>query len=120
MQACPGLASEISNDPQGLLVKDRILYWVKKALLELRENNTSQLIAFLGCTHYALRESLFKSAFTNTGFTKARIINPNLHAAKYLVQKTLQSWEYSKSKTTDIAIQFISPYKVPDLSLIHI
>ena len=31
-QSCPNLANEISNDQEGLKVKKRIKYWVKKSL----------------------------------------------------------------------------------------
>lgn len=112
-QACPDLANEISNDPEGSKVNKSIQHWVKKALLQLPEKTSDQLIVFLGCTHYGYRENLFHHAFVQEGYSNITLLNPN-HAAAEKLKKSVMNVEQSyPSVKNNFSIEFVTPYEIP-------
>lgn len=117
-QACPELATQISNDPEGSFVAERIRYWVQQALSQLAADNSGPLHVFLGCTHYAYRESLFRMSFIQEGYSQISILNPNLAAANSLGKIVLQNQGLEKSHATGISLEFLTPYAIPQQEVI--
>ncbi len=113
-QACPELATQISNDPEGSFVAARIRHWVQQALRQLTADNSGPLLVFLGCTHYAYREELFRKSFMQEGYSQISILNPNLATAKSLRNIVLQGQVTDKNPSADISLEFLSPYTIPE------
>ncbi len=113
-QACPELATQISNDPEGSKVAEHIHHWVQQALRKLPSDYAAPLIVYLGCTHYSYRESLFHDAFLQEGFSEITLLNPNLAAAEYLAKIILQDQESVTIQPQDISLEFITPYAIPE------
>ncbi|MBL4825245.1 MAG: aspartate/glutamate racemase family protein [SAR324 cluster bacterium] len=113
-QACPELATQISNDPEGSKVAESIRHWVRQALQKLTADSNSPLIAYLGCTHYSYRESLFQDAFIQEGFSNITLLNPNLAAAEYLYKIVLQNQDSATILSKDISLSFSTPYPIPE------
>jgi len=113
-QACPNLANEISNDPEGSKVEKRIKYWVQKSLQQLLENTTDHLILLLGCTHYSYYENIFKMVFKNNGFSKITLLNPNYAAAEILKKYVLNDQSANTDLTNNISIDLLTPYEIPE------
>ena len=119
-QACPELATQISNDPEGSFVEDRIRHWVHQALSQLAADSSGPLLVFLGCTHYAYRESLFRMSFKNEGCNQISMLNPNLAAANSLLKIALQGQRKDKNQSMEIPLEFLSPYVIPEQEIITI
>ena len=117
-QACPELATQISNDPAGSFVKDRIRHWVHQALSQLPADNSGPLLVFLGCTHYAYREGLFRKYFIQEGFSQISMLNPNIAAADSLRKIVLQGQRSDKNQSMEISLEFLSPYVIPEQEII--
>ncbi len=117
-QACPELATQISNDSEGSFVAERIRYWVQQALSQFSADNPRPLLVFLGCTHYAYRESLFRKSFIQEGYSQISILNPNLAAANSLGKIVLQDQGTDKSQSTGISLEFLTPYAIPQQEII--
>ena len=113
-QACPELATQISNDPEGSKVAEHIHHWVQQALRKLPSDYAAPLIVYLGCTHYSYRESLFRDAFLQEGFSEITLLNPNLAAAESLAKIILQDQESVTIQPQDISLEFITPYAIPE------
>ena len=113
-QSCPDLASEISNDPEGIKVYESIQHWVKKALLQLQQNISDHLIVFLGCTHYSYRENLFHQAFIQEGFSNITMLNPNHAAAEKLQKSIMDAKQSDQSKKNKFTVDFVTPYEIPE------
>lgn len=118
IQACPELATQISNDPEGSFVAKRIRYWVQQALSQLAADISGPLLVFLGCTHYAYRENLFRKSFILEGYSQISILNPNLVAANSLSKIVLQDQGTDKSQSTGISLEFLTPYVIPQEEII--
>jgi glutamate racemase len=118
IQACPELATQISNDPEGSFVVKRIRYWVQQALSQLAADNSGPFLVFLGCTHYAYRENLFRKSFILEGYSQISILNPNLVAANSLSKIVLQDQGTDKSQSTGISLEFLTPYVIPQEEII--
>lgn len=112
-QACPDLANQISNDSEGTFVAERIRYWVKQALNQIAANNSGTLLVFLGCTHYAYRESFFRKSLLQEGYSQISILNPNLAAANSLGKIVLEDQDPEISQSTGIYLEFLTPYAIP-------
>ncbi|MGK5091642.1 hypothetical protein WDW89_06435 [Deltaproteobacteria bacterium TL4] len=111
-EACPGLATMISNDLSGVKVYECILAHVQNALQRVPLSKNCQLLILLGCTHYGYRADLFKKACSELGYPHTTLINPNQYAAKKLTQSL--DTEYRLSTTqSEISVEFISPYRLP-------
>ena len=134
-QALPGLASMISNDPEGKQVLQAISIFVKKALLQMVQPGKA-LYAFLGCTHYGFQAKLFEKAFQALGY-QVLILNPN-EAASQQITTQIASQEIGRGdasapvhssrqiKTHEMlqkkidpqlsifSLEFISRYALPD------
>ena len=82
-QACPGLATLISNDYEGFKVSKLIHKFVKKTVDNIPDKE-APLTVFLGCTHYVYRENFFYDSFSLEGYNNINIINPNLASAFFL------------------------------------
>ena len=113
-QACPDLANQISNDPDGLKVADNIKHWVRQALLKLPVDSSHELIIYLGCTHYSYREKLFQTAFDNEGYKKLALVNPNLDAAQAIFKYILKYKGSSTIQPKEISLDFVTPYAIPE------
>ena len=104
-QACPQLATEISNDLTGTQVQLRIQYYCDLAFAQVRQ--PTWFYPILGCTHYGLRENMFQHAFAQYDIP-FEIMNPNeslaLESLMWLKQqKTVESNE-------KISIRFLSKF----------
>ena len=113
-QPCPGLASMISSDLEKKVVQDEVFECCKQALAcsesALHQNPNEGPIVFLGCTHFSFRSDCFKEAFAELGFPEISLLDPVPEAANKLIQEhRLQKQEGG------IQIQFISPYRLPEL-----
>ena len=117
-QACPELATQISNDPEGSFVAARIRYWVQQALSQLTVDNSVPLLLFLGCTHYAYREELFRISFKEEGYSHISILNPNHATAESLRNIVLQDQVTDNNQLADISLEFLSPYTIPEQEII--
>ena len=113
-QACPELATQISNDPEGSFAAQRIHHWVQQALSQLAPDTSGPLLVFLGCTHYAYRESFFRKSFIQEGYSQITILNPNLPAADSLRNIVLQDQGGDKIQSHDISLEFLTPYAIPE------
>ena len=118
IQACPELATQISNDPEGSFVAERIRYWVQQALSQLAADNSGPLLVFLGCTHYAYCESLFRKSFIQEGYNQIYILNPNLAAANSLGKIVLQDQGPDRSQSKGISLEFLTPYAIPQQEIL--
>ena len=112
-QACPNLASKISNDFEGAEVSKLIHKFVKKTLRNI-PNDKIPLIVFLGCTHYIYRENLFYHSFSLEGFKNINILNPNFASALYLRDLVFLEKKKLKLERNKISLEFITPYAIPE------
>ena len=117
-QSCPNLANEISNDPEGSKVRERIQYWVKKSLQQVQRKTTDHLMLFLGCTHYSYHEKMFKMAFIKEGFSKITVLNPNYAAAEKLKNYVLNDQSKISVLKNCFSINFLTPYAIPEQEII--
>ena len=117
-QSCPNLANEISNDPDGFIVRKRIKYWVKYSLQKFKVTTSDHLIIYLGCTHYGYHEDMFRLAFANEGFNKITVINPNYTAAAILKNYVLNNRIKNSVFKKKFFINFLSPYAIPENEII--
>ncbi|MBC8259866.1 MAG: aspartate/glutamate racemase family protein [SAR324 cluster bacterium] len=114
VQACPELATQISNDHDGSIVTAKIKHWVTTALQNIPPDSVLPQFAFLACTHYAFRENLFKKAFEQAGLSKISFLNPNQAAAEYLVKLVKRARDFKSSESPDISVEFVTPYEIPE------
>ncbi len=116
-QPCTGLATMISNDPNGNEVYQTIKHFVAMALLQ-RSEAFDPLYAFLGCTHYGYRKALFEQAFEELGLESVIVLNPNEHAYPLLIPPDLTPLELYESDEPPpplhLSIEFVSRYPLPE------
>lgn len=74
--AAPGLATLISNDPEGDQVECRI-----KEVFPAYEPNDQEVGLFLGCTHYGFRSDRFEKVAGSLGL-KGRLLDPTSEMAR--------------------------------------
>ena len=117
-QACPELATQISNDPGGSYAAERIGHWVQHALSQLTANRSTPLLVFLGCTHYAYRESLFRKSFLEEGYSQITLLNPNLAAADSLLKIVQYYQGANENNLNEIPLEFVTPYSIPEQEII--
>ncbi|MEC9171065.1 MAG: hypothetical protein VYC97_00565, partial [SAR324 cluster bacterium] len=67
-------------------------------------------IVFLGCTHYSFRAALFVEAFSELGFPRVTLLDPVPASAMSLAQD-----QFFSEGTNGIRIEFISPYRLPEV-----
>jgi len=111
-QACPELATNISNDFEGVKVSRLIKKFVKNTLKNIN-NVETYLIVFLACTHYTYRELFFYNSFSLEGYKNINIISPNFASALFLRDFILLEKKDLNIKTSEISLEFISPYSIP-------
>jgi len=113
-QPCPGLANKISSNLEEKAVYSQIKECCQKALesaeSHFRFNPHQHPIVFLGCTHYSFRADLFVEAFSDLGFPKITLLDPVPASALSLAQD-----HFFPEGTDGIRIEFISPYRLPDV-----
>ena len=113
-QPCPGLANKISSKLEEKAVYSQIKECCQKALesaeSNFRFNPHQHPIVFLGCTHYSFRADLFVEAFSDLGFPKITLLDPVPASALSLAQD-----HFFPEGTDGIRIEFISPYRLPDV-----
>jgi glutamate racemase len=107
-QACPGLPDAISNDGSGLLASQLLRKFVPAAL-EQFDSSLSNVVAFLGCTHYGFQAGQFKRVLQEL-VPKAQVLNPNQGAVDTI---------FSRLKTEpghgSLTVKFITRYAIPDV-----
>ncbi len=111
-QACPELATKISNDYKGDNVSRLIHKFVKKSLNNI-QNNETPLIIFLGCTHYGYREIFFHNSFIREQYKNFNIINPNFDSALFLRDFVLLKKKEVIFGQNEVYLKFVSPYPIP-------
>ena len=113
-QPCPGLANKISSNLEEKAVYSQIKECCQKALesaeSHFRFNPHQHPIVFLGCTHYSFRADLFVEAFSDLGFPRITLLDPVPASALSLAQD-----HFFPEGTDGIRIEFISPYRLPDV-----
>lgn len=113
-QPCPGLANKISSNLEEKAVYSQIKECCQKALesaeSHFRFNPHQHPIVFLGCTHYSFRADLFVEAFSELGFPRITLLDPVPASALSLAQD-----HFFPEGTDGIRIEFISPYRLPDV-----
>ena len=111
---CPGLANQISSKLEERAIFAGIIECCKKALesaeSNFRFNPHQHPIVFLGCTHYSFRADLFVEAFSELGFSRVTLLDPVPASGMSLAQN-----HFISEGTDGIRIEFISPYKLPDV-----
>ena len=113
-QPCPGLANQISSKLEERAIFEEIMECCQKAL-ESAENHLNfsshqDPIVFLGCTHYSFRADLFVEAFSELGFPRITLLDPVPASAMSLAQD-----QFLSEGTDRIRIEFVSPYRLPDV-----
>ena len=113
-QPCPGLANQISSKLEERAIFAEIMECCQKALesaeSDLKFNSHQDPIVFLGCTHYSFRADLFVEAFSELGFPRVTLLDPVPASALSLAQD-----HFCSEGTDGIRIEFISPYRLPDV-----
>ena len=113
-QPCPGLANQISSKLEERTIFAEIMECCQKALesaeSNFRFNPHQHPIVFLGCTHYSFRADLFVEAFSDLGFPKITLLDPVPASAMSLAQD-----QFFFEGIGRIRIEFISPYRLPDV-----
>lgn len=107
-QACPGLPDAISNDGSGLLASQLLRKYVPAAL-EQFDNTPSNVVAFLGCTHYGYQADQFKKSL-QAFVPNAQVLNPNRGAVD-----TIFSRFQTEPGHGSITVEFITRYAIPDV-----
>ncbi|MDX2427646.1 MAG: aspartate/glutamate racemase family protein [Xanthomonadales bacterium] len=109
-QACPGLPDAISNDGSGLLASQMLRKFVPAAL-EQFDSTPSNVVAFLGCTHYGYQAGQFKKAL-QAFVPYAQVLNPNQGAVDAI---------FSRFKTEpghgSLTVKFITRYAIPEVAI---
>ena len=83
---------------------------LESAESDLKFNSHQNPIVFLGCTHYSFRAALFVEAFSELGFPRVTLLDPVPASALSLAQDP-----FCFEGTGRIRIEFISPYRLPDV-----
>jgi glutamate racemase len=113
-QPCPGLANQISSKLEERAIFAEIMECCQKALesaeSDLKFNSHQNPIVFLGCTHYSFRAALFVEAFAELGFPRVTLLDPVPASALSMAQDP-----FCSEGTDGIRIEFISPYRLPDV-----
>ncbi len=124
-RALPGVATMISNDPEGKQVYQTITNFIKIALAQM-SRPFKPLYAFLGCTHYGYQAKLFEKAFQELG-RQAVILDPNEAACRQIMAQmpyypspspslkgrgNLSSEEHAPL-AGNFSVEFISRYALP-------
>ena len=107
-QACPGLPDAISNDGSGLLASQLLRKYVPAAL-EQFDSTPSNVMAFLGCTHYGYQADQFKKSL-QAFVPNAQVLNPNRGAVD-----TIFSRFQTEPGHGSITVEFITRYAIPDV-----
>jgi glutamate racemase len=113
-QACPSLADTISEDLRGSSAKKKIEKYVDAAIEKSNEETTDYL-TYLACTHYGYRREYFSTAFEERGI-KAQVLNPNEFVIEDLFGKYEKKLDDTMGKN-DVSVEFITRYKIPDTAL---
>ena len=108
-QACPGLPDAISNDGSGLLASQLLRKFVPAALKQF-DSTPSNVVAFLGCTHYGYQADLFTKALQVS--VPNAVLNPNQGAVD-----TIFSRLKTKPGHGSIRVEFITRYAIPDVAI---
>ena len=107
-QACPGLPDAISNDRSGLLASQLLRKYVPVAL-EQFDSTPSNVVAFLGCTHYGYQADQFKKSL-QAFVPNAQVLNPNRGAVD-----TIFSRLKAETGHGSFTVEFITRYAIPDV-----
>lgn len=104
-QACPGLASTISQDREGTRTRVAIRHCVDAALARIPECD-APVVAALACTHYGYRRELFTEAFAAAGI-RSTVINPNERAVDDIFRVGIAG------DVRAVEVDFVTRYAIP-------
>lgn len=113
-QACPFLADTISEDRQGLEVREKIERYVDQAI-EKAECSTGHHLTYLACTHYGYRKEIFSEVFRQRGI-ETEILNPNEFVAEELFG-AFESRALRLDVDSAVEVEFITRYRIPETAL---
>lgn len=82
---CPGLASQIEQNPDSAQTKNLISDCVQRALRPYLSKD-QPLSLFLGCTHYGYVQKEFEQQFLSKGYQKIKTINPNIFMVETILK----------------------------------
>ncbi|MBF0288318.1 MAG: aspartate/glutamate racemase family protein [SAR324 cluster bacterium] len=111
-QAFTGVATMISNDPEGKKVYQEIKKFIMEAHQKMKQDFLP-MYAFLGCTHYGYRKTFFKQAFAELGYNDVTILNPNECAFRHVLFSQNQNSSGDR-EPTHLTIEFASRYALPE------
>ncbi len=110
-QALTGVATMISNDPEGKTVYQEIKKFVTIAQ-QKKKNSFRPVYVFLGCTHYGYRKPFFQQAFAELGYQDIIILNPNEHAYQHVLPSPTPESQ-NNHQPPQLTIEFVSRYALP-------
>lgn len=107
-QECPELAHAISNDASGRAARELLKVYVEEGL-EHFDSVPSDVLAFLGCTHYGYQAEVFKDMLVQQG-CRCTILNPN----DLLVEQLVSNMPVSSGPGGEpMSVKFVSRYQIP-------
>ncbi|MGH9459214.1 MAG: aspartate/glutamate racemase family protein [Thermoanaerobaculia bacterium] len=106
-QACPGLATTISEDREGTRARAEIRECVAEAMRKMTDRDTP-VVACLACTHYGYRKDLFASALGEEGI-RAKVVDPNERAVDDLFGSAPEG-----GANRDVEVAFVTRYAIPE------
>lgn len=106
--ACPGLPDAISNDGSGTLAGQLLKQFVPAAL-EQFDSLPSNVMAFLGCTHYGYQADQFQKTLQES-VPNAQVLNPNRGAVD-----TIFSYFETEPGHGNVSVKFITRYAIPNV-----
>lgn len=110
-QPCPGLASEIENNPNSAATLNIIRQSVQNALQNLSPTEDTNIYAILACTHYSYVADHFKKEFSNNQIENIQIIDPNINLIKNIKSYLTRYSKHDDSLKSDIKLEVISKVK---------
>jgi glutamate racemase len=111
-QECPELAHAISNDASGRAPARLLERYVDQALTRIRPE-TTEIFAFLGCTHYGYQAQLFKDILERRGYPTTPL-NPNQDLVDQLVRSLGKDGD---SVSPKLEVRFVSRYRIPEVEI---
>jgi glutamate racemase len=105
-QACPDLATAITNDHTGQRARQLLERLIPEALRQFR-TPPDRLIVFLGCTHYGYQSELI-GQMLRRHVGRVTLLNPNRGAADEIVQGLDMD-----SVGQPLRVRFATPYPIP-------
>lgn len=102
-QACPGLESEIQNDPESFTTLGMIEMYADDAMSKVEYSNQS-IIAALCCTHYGFVSDKILTALGKLTSGKVKILNPN----EAMIEAVVSFKDAMKIKDVRLSVKVVS------------